>query len=68
MEIKQTIIKAVDLDKLMKEANIPNLRQLAKMAGVSYKHLNRCKNGYNIMSEKTWKEIAKWLPTYNELK
>ena len=52
-------IKDVDLKGLRKKAGL-SLRQLEKLAGVSFAHINKIENGL-IMTEETWDKIKKHL-------
>lgn len=57
MKVKETIIKNVDLKKLMKAKGIKSIYQLAKMSDVNISYIYRCKNGYIEMSDKNWNKL-----------
>jgi DNA-binding Xre family transcriptional regulator len=57
MQAKEVTIKDVDLKKLMADKGIKNLKQLAKVSGVKFSHLEKCAKGYRIMGVNTWNKI-----------
>jgi hypothetical protein len=57
MKVKEVIIKEIDLQKLMKEKGIKNLKQLARVSGVALSQLERGAKGYRIMGPNTWNKI-----------
>lgn len=60
MEIKQVIIKEVDLKKLCRLKGI-SVRELAKRVGADYFFFNRCANGRSRMSGEMWDRVKKFL-------
>ena len=61
MKVSQTIIKEVDLEKLMKESGYKSYRQLCKDAGVSYENFLTAKNGHRNYSLEGWNKIKNTL-------
>lgn len=57
--VKQVIIKKVDLKKLRRKAGL-SLRELGKLANVSFAHINKIENGLS-MTEETWLKLKKVL-------
>jgi len=57
MQVKETIIKEIDLKKLMKAKGIKNINQLAKVAGVSVGHIYLAQLNHRVMGQATWNKI-----------
>jgi len=57
MKVKQTIIKKVDLKKLMRAKGIGSIYLLSKMTGVAKSTIYQCKNGHMLMTEDNWNKI-----------
>jgi DNA-binding Xre family transcriptional regulator len=60
MEIKQIVIKKVDLKKLLRNKNL-SLGQLSRLSGIDKSFLSKCSNGYMQMNEKSWERLKFFL-------
>lgn len=61
MKVKETIIKEVDLKKLMNAKGIKSVYELAKIADVKTSGLYPALNGKIILGSYTWDKIKKFL-------
>lgn len=58
MQVKETIIRKVDLKKLMKAKGIKNIYQLAKVSGLSTSQIYPALNHKHlVMSANVWDKI-----------
>lgn len=57
MNVKEVIIKEIDLTKLMSNKGIKNIPQLAKISGVPESYIYRCQKGKLTMSQYIWDKI-----------
>lgn len=60
MEIKQVVIKKVDLKKLLKNKGM-SLGKLSELSGIDKSFLSKCSNGHLQMNSKNWERIKFFL-------
>ena len=57
MQVKEVIIKEIDLKQIMKQKGIRSFKQLSKVSGIGETYLEKCDNGYIVMGEKSWNKL-----------
>ena len=63
MKVKETIIKEIDLKKLMEAKGIKSVYELAKLTGVKSSGIYPALNGKITLGSYTWNKLKKVLNT-----